>query len=353
MFDSIPGYEGTAAGGGGKKHKTILSAYLPPPMPSVPMPVPEYAASHPEWHNDIPSISEGRARQAFEEYISSKCCYSSAPVRDGIITNMESFNTYRYRLETFTESRSTKWSQEPYTGQRVDAGIQRPPGPWEIAAQPPSYFTDHKETIRVPYTSSVKKCNPCSGMGKKSCSSCTGTGSKVCSGCNGSRQRPNNESCNKCDYSGREKCSSCSGRGFHKCDTCDGKGQLLVFINLKVKWCTEKDDYVAQDSSGLRLEKLGKVSGKELFKDAQIMVYPVMGFPDVSVAQASERLVRDHQVKYTKNSRILQQRQTIELITITRVNYTWREKPYVYYVYGNELKVNADDYPATCCCSVM
>uniref|UniRef100_A0A8C1M792 Ssu-2 homolog, related sequence 1 n=1 Tax=Cyprinus carpio TaxID=7962 RepID=A0A8C1M792_CYPCA len=303
--------------------------------------------------NDIPSISEGRARQAFEEYVSSKCCYSSAPVRDGIITNMESFNTYRYRLETFTESRSTKWRQEPYTGQRVDAGIQRPPGPWEIAAQPPSYFTDHKETIRVPYTSSVKKCNPCSGMGKKSCSSCTGTGSKVCSGCNGSRQRPNNESCNKCDYSGREKCSSCSGRGFHKCDTCDGKGQLLVFINLKVKWCTEKDDYVAQDSSGLRLEKLGKVSGKELFKDAQIMVYPVMGFPDVSVAQASERLVRDHQVKYTKNSRILQQRQTIELITITRVNYTWREKPYVYYVYGNELKVNADDYPATCCCSVM
>ncbi|XP_026108137.1 protein SSUH2 homolog [Carassius auratus] len=148
MFDSIPGYEGTVAGGGG--------AYLPPPMPSVPMPVPEHAASHPEWNDNIPSISEGRARQAFEEYVSSKCCYSSAPVRDGIITKMESFNTYRYRLETFTESRTTKWSQEPYTGQRIDAGIQRPPGPWEIAAQPPSYFTDHKETIRVPYTSSIK-----------------------------------------------------------------------------------------------------------------------------------------------------------------------------------------------------
>ncbi|RXN19494.1 SSUH2-like protein [Labeo rohita] len=276
---------------------------------------------HKIWNN-IPSISEGRARQAFEEYVSSKCCYSSAPVRDGIITNMESFNTYRYRLETFTESRSTKWGQEPYTGQRVDAGIQRPPGPWEIAAQPPSYFIDHKETIRVPYTSSIKKCDPCSGMGKNSCSSCTGTGSKVCSGCNGSGKLPDNESCNKCDYSGHQK-------------------------------STEKDDYVAQDSSGLRPEKLGKVSGKELFKDAQIMVYPVMGFPDVSVAQASERVIRDHQVKYTKNSHILQQRQTIELITITRVNYMWKEKSYVYYVYGNELKVNADDYPATCCCSVM
>ncbi len=33
----------------------------------------------------------------------------------------------------------------------------------------------------------------------------------------------------------------------------------------------------------------------------------MMGFPDVSVAQASERLIRDHQVKYTKNAHILQQ----------------------------------------------
>ncbi|KAK7136297.1 hypothetical protein R3I94_014820 [Phoxinus phoxinus] len=342
MFDSYAGYEGTSGGEGG--------AYLPPPMLSVPMPE---ASSHPEWHDNIPSISEERAREAFEDYVSSKCCYSSGPVKDGVITNMESFNTYRYRLETFTESRSTKLSQEPYTGQRADAGIQRAPGPWEIAAQPPSYFTEHKETIRVPYTSSVKKCDSCGGMGTKPCPSCTGTGSKVCSWCNGSGQSPDNESCNKCNCSGREKCSSCSGSGVLKCNTCDGKGQLLVFINLIVKWSTEKDEYVAQDSSGLRLEKLVKVSGKELFRDAQIMVYPVLGFPDVSVAQASERLIRDHRVKYTKNSRILQQRQTIELITITRVNYTWKEKPYVYYVYGNELKVNAEDYPASCCCSVM
>lgn len=35
---------------------------------------------------------------------------------------------------------------------------------------------------------------------------------------------------------------------------------------------TERDDFVAQDSSGLRPEKLRKVSGKELFRDAQITV---------------------------------------------------------------------------------
>ncbi|XP_051524316.1 protein SSUH2 homolog [Myxocyprinus asiaticus] len=344
MFDSIPGYEEIVAGGGG--------GYLPPPMPCVPMPLPE-PANQPEWQNRIPSISEERACEAFAEYVSNNCCYSSAPVREGIITNMETFNTYRYRLETFTESRSTKWCQEPFTGQRVDAGIQPAPGPWEIAVQPPVFFTKHKQDVRVPFTSSVKKCNSCQGMGSNPCSSCSGAGNKVCSVCSGSGHRPDNESCNNCDYSGHEKCSSCGGSGSHKCKTCDGRRQLLVFINLKVKWSTEKDDYVGQQSSGLNVHNLESVSGKELFKDAQYMLFPVHGFPDVAVAQASERLIRDHQMKYGKTSRILQQRQTVELIPITKVNYMWKEKSYVYFVYGNEFKVNADDYPATCCCSVM
>ncbi|CAM4718860.1 unnamed protein product [Leuciscus chuanchicus] len=343
MFDTVPGYEGTVAGGGG--------GYLPPPMPTVPMPVPEQAPSPPDWH--IPSISEERAREAFATYVSSKCCYSSGPVKDGVITNMESFNTYRYRLETFMESRSTEWSQEPFAGQPVDAGVQPAPGPWQIAAQAPAFFQDHKQTIRVPYTSSVKNCHLCLGMGRNPCNACTGAGNKVCWVCNGSGFRQSNDRCTHCNGRGRENCSSCSGNGSCQCDTCHGKRQLIVFINLNVKWSTEKEDFVAQDLSGLRVENLEKVSGKELFKDAQYMVYPVMGFPDFSVAQASERLVRDHQVKYAQTSRILQQRQTIELIPITKVSYMWKGKSHVYYVYGNEFQVNADDYPATCCCSVM
>uniref|UniRef100_A0A8C2FV51 Ssu-2 homolog, related sequence 1 n=1 Tax=Cyprinus carpio TaxID=7962 RepID=A0A8C2FV51_CYPCA len=297
MFDTVPGYEGTVAGGGG--------GYLPPPMPSVPMPVPEQAPNPPVWH--IPSISEDRARQAFSTYVSSKCCYSSAPVREGTMH----------------------------------------------LAQPPAFFQEHKQTIKVPYTSSVKNCHLCLGMGRNPCTKCAGAGNKVCQMCNGSGYRHSNDRCTHCNGRGRENCSSCSGSGSCQCDTCRGKGKLLVFINLNVKWSIEKDEFVAQDSSGLRVKKLEEVSGKELYKDAQYMVYPVRGFPDASVAQASERLVRDHQGKYAQTSRILQQRQTIELIPITKVNYMWKGKPNVYYVYGNEFKVNADDYPATCCCSVM
>lgn len=46
------------------------------------------------------------------------------------------------------------------------------------------------------------------------------------------------------------------------------------------------------------------------------------------------------------------QRQTVELIPVTKVQYKWKGDSHVYYVYGNENKVSAD-YPATCCCVIL
>ncbi|KAM6925114.1 protein SSUH2 homolog [Xenentodon cancila] len=342
MFDSMPGYEGTVAGGGG---------FLPPPMPAYPAPQPTPGPQQPHWN--IPSISEGTAREAFALFASSKCCYSSGPAKDGVITNMKQFNTYRYRLETFTESRSTEWNHEPYIGQPVDAYSQPPPGPWDIPAKTPSFFMDNKQKIKVPYTSSVKSCHSCVGMGRKPCKDCAGAGNKVCWVCNGSGCRHGNDRCHHCSGRGRENCSHCHGQGSKQCDTCLGKQQLLVYINLTVKWTNNSDDYVVEQSSGLQVASLSKVSGKELYRDSQYLVYPVMGFPDPQVVQASQRLVSDHQGKYCQTSRVLQQRQTIELIPVTKVTYSWKEKSHIYFVYGNEFKVNADNYPATCCCSVM
>ncbi|CAG6021585.1 unnamed protein product [Menidia menidia] len=342
MFDSVPGYEGTVIGGGG---------FLPPPMPAYPAPQPSPGPDQPTWN--IPSISEETAREAFILFASSKCCYNSSPAKDGVITNMEAFNTYRYRLETFTESRSTEWTHVPYHGQPADAFTQSPPGPWDIPAKAPSFFADDKQLIKVPYTSSVKNCHTCLGMARQPCKDCSGAGNKVCWVCNGSGFRHGDDRCHHCNGRGRENCGRCFGQGSKQCDTCNGKGQLLVYINLTVKWTNNSDAYVVEQSSGLQLENLSKVSGKELFRDSQYMVYPVMGFPDTSVVQASQRLVNDHQGKFSQSSRILQQRQTIELIPVTKVTYTWKGETHIYFVYGNEFKVNADNYPATCCCSVM
>ncbi|XP_023812448.2 protein SSUH2 homolog [Oryzias latipes] len=342
MFDSMPGYEGTVAGGGG---------FLPPPMPAYPGPQPTPGPEQPNWN--IPSISEDTAREAFMLFASSKCCYSSAPAKDGVIINTEAFNTYRYRLETFTESRSTEWRQEPYSGQTVDAYAQPPPGSWDIPANSPSLFVDGRQCIRVPYTSSLKNCDSCVGMGRKPCKYCAGAGNKLCRLCNGYGFRIGFNRCYHCNGRGRENCNHCNGQGSRMCEICNGKRQFLVFKILNVKWTNNIEDYIVEQCSGLQLKNLRKVSGKELLKESQPMVEPVMGFPDPNVVQASQRLVNEHQGKYRQTSRILRQRQTIELIPVTKVAYTWKEETHIYFVYGNELKVSADNYPATCCCSVM
>uniref|UniRef100_A0A3B4EYX8 Protein SSUH2 homolog n=1 Tax=Pundamilia nyererei TaxID=303518 RepID=A0A3B4EYX8_9CICH len=315
MFGNVPGYEGTVPGGGG---------FLPPPMPMEPVAPPQPAPENPEW--SIPSLSENAAREALKEFVSSHCCYGDAPVTQGVITSMEPFNTFRYRLETFTESRSTDWAHKPHEGEPADFYAQPAPRPWEVQATPPKLFSDHTEKIRVPYTSSVKQCHTCNAAGTEQCKECSGSGKKTCPMCNGAAK--SDPACTHCNGTGKDRCTKCNGSGKKQCETCKGKRQLLTYIELKRCEYCELNSCFSQ-------------------------VYPLLGFPNPAVSQASERLIKEHQTKYGKTSRILQQRQTVELIPITQVNYKWKDKSYVYYVYGNERKVSADDYPETCCCVIL
>ncbi|XP_035008803.2 protein SSUH2 homolog [Hippoglossus stenolepis] len=337
MFNNVPGYEGTMAGGGG---------FLPPPMPLEPVAPPQPGPVPDNWC--IPSLAEDVAREAFKSYASSHCCYSESPATDGVITSMEPFNTYRYRLETYTESRSTEWAQKPHEGEAADFYTQTAPQPWEVPVTAPSLFTDHKQEIRVPFTSSIKDCNICHSSGTMPCEECDGKGHKECWACHG-----NDETCSTCKSTGQESCKKCDGNGTQNCKTCNGKRQLLTFIQLKVEWTNHVEDHLVEQNIGLKVDDLSSVSGKELFKNNQYLLYPLLGFPNPAISEASDRLLKDHQAKYAQTSRILQQRQTVELIPITQVNYKWKGDSHVYIVYGNEHQVSADNYPATCCCVIM
>ncbi|XP_041639282.1 protein SSUH2 homolog isoform X2 [Cheilinus undulatus] len=341
MFGSVPGYEGTVAGGGG---------YLPPPMPLEPVAPPQPGPAPDDW--SIPSLSEDVARDAFKSFASSNCCWSKAPADDGVITGMEPFNTYRYRLETFTESRSPEWAHKPYEGEPADFYTQTAPRPWEVQATPPSLFTSHTENIRVPYTSSIKDCHTCHASGTMPCVECRGDGYKACWVCNGSGSKMDGN-CAHCNGTGKDSCTECDSRGTKECETCKGKRQLLTYINLKVEWTNNVEDHVVHQNSGMNADDLRSVTGKELFKNNQYLLYPLLGFPNPDMAAASERLIKDHQSKYAQTSRILQQRQTVELIPITKVNYKWKGDTHLYYVYGNENRISADNYPATCCCVIQ
>ncbi|XP_015243535.1 protein SSUH2 homolog [Cyprinodon tularosa] len=338
-FPNIPGYEGIAGG-----------AALPPPIPLQPVTPPQPAPTPDDWK--IPELSEEEARAAFKDYVESQCCYRSGPAEEGVITSLESFNTYRLRLETFTESRKTEMAEKPYEGEMADFYAQPAPTPWQVQANTPNLFKEDTQEIRVPYTSSIKECNPCRGEGKIPCEDCNGNGYKPCRICNGSGNN-DNQRCLSCDGTGKDSCSKCNAEGKKKCKTCNGKKQLLTFIKLTVKWTNNKDIHVEEQNCGLNSNKIESVNGKELFTTSQNRVYPLYGFPNPAIAEASDRLIKEHQSKFEQTTRILQQRLTVELVPVTKVNYKWKDNIHVFYVYGNERKVSAEDYPETCCCVIL
>ncbi|KAM9443986.1 protein SSUH2 homolog [Clarias gariepinus] len=334
---NIPGYEGIGGG------------FLPPP-PIQPMPTPE---SQPAQDWNIPALSKEAAQKVFHEYVESKCCYSSTPARDGVITNVEAFNTYRYRMETFTESRQTKWDTKPYDGEPSKSQTLVVPNPWEIPVKVPAMFTNHTQEVAVPNTSSVKQCETCTASGKCVCPQCNGAKYITCTLCKGSEHRPEQQTCIKCSGRGKSSCSKCLSSGEVECDTCKGKKKLTMYIKLTVEWKNNTDDFVVEQSSGLDKSKLSEVNGKTVFKDTNLMVYPLSRFPERNLAEASERIVNEHYKKFSQTGRIMQQQQRIELIPINKVTYQWQGKDYVYFVYGNEQKVKAIDYPETCCCTII
>lgn len=64
---------------------------------------------------------------------------------------------FQYKLETFTESRSTKKKKKPYKGGHVDGPENGPaPLPWQIKCEPKKLFKDDKIKKEVPHTAKVK-----------------------------------------------------------------------------------------------------------------------------------------------------------------------------------------------------
>ncbi|XP_044878802.1 protein SSUH2 homolog isoform X2 [Mauremys mutica] len=327
---------------------------LPPPADQLPEG--EHSDSIPpqtEW--SILAISDHVAREALVQYIANKCCYRIAPAKRMVVQNLTPLNTFRYRLQTFTETRETFPISEPYNGGFVDSSDVAPaPAPWAIVVDAPPLFTDCEMHIPVPHTYSVQDCPNCQGHGKNQCHLCSGSGKRRCTACNGTGwQDSSNQSCLFCSGSGKRCCSDCHGGGWQKCIRCSGKGLLLYHSELTITWKNSVAEYVVDKNFGFPIYHLQEVTGKEIFSDENQVVYPIVNFPEPAIDRGSESCIAQHQMQFASNSRILRQKQTIELIPLTKVEYEWRGKVYSFCVFGNENKVYTEDYPAKCCCSVM
>ncbi|XP_075178177.1 protein SSUH2 homolog [Anomaloglossus baeobatrachus] len=299
-------------------------------------------------------ITEAAAKQAFHEYGNSKCCYGSSPAKDMTTAELQPFNTYRYSLETFTESRTCEWITEQYTGQHVDAtNAGSVLQPWEIPVVVPDMFKDGTQTMKVPNTTSVKTCPHCKGMGKNMCLKCHGTGRIQCMWCNGTGRRLQMEMCQQCYGIGTESCRMCNPSIIQNCVTCTGKGQVLTYLQLSTTWKNNKYQFISDDYSEFSPDLFHAVHGERIHTDEQLSASPLSNFPDATITWASQNALDQHRMQFSSSCRVLRQRQCVELLPLTKVQYVWKGKKLSYFVYGTENKVFVQNYPQKCCCAVM
>ncbi|EHB13909.1 hypothetical protein GW7_19498 [Heterocephalus glaber] len=316
----------------------------------------------------VPVVTEELAREALLSFVNSKCCYGSAAAGALVIQELRQQTLFRYRLETFSESRLSEWTFQPFTNHLVD-GPHRGTSPklWDIKVQVPAMFQEDTRKSQVPHSSLVKDCHKCCGHGRYKCSGCHGAGTRT----RGPWELPGPASY-RTVLTVALRCSMCSGRGSKTCSTCKGERKLVHFVQLVTMWRNSLFEFVSEPHLDCPRELLAKAKGENLFRDENSVVrralwagagssgqcggcshrqvYPIVDFPLRDISLASRRGISQHSAALASRGRILQQRQTIELVPLTEVHYWYQGKTSVYYIYGTDHQVYAAAYPAWCCC---
>ncbi|NXG36014.1 SSUH2 protein, partial [Dromaius novaehollandiae] len=290
----------------------------------------------------VPPMTEAAARMALLRFASAKCCYGTKAAGELVIQELKPLAVYRV-------SPSPSAARPAWSPSHSDAG-PRGNGFGAVLDVPPP-FRERTRRLRLPRAALVKECHGCRGHGRSKCSVCHGAGWTRCVTCKGSRRRLKQQKrCQLCSGTGRRRCNTCSGRGSKTCTTCQGEKKLQHFEQLVITWRNNVFEFVSEHQLDFPGELLSRVNGENVFRDENVQVFPIVDFPEPEISLASQRAVAEHRAALAASSRILQQRQTIELIPVTEVRCRHAGKPYVYYVYGLEEEVYARDYPARCCC---
>ncbi|XP_056885526.1 protein SSUH2 homolog [Takifugu flavidus] len=231
----------------------------PPPPAYTPQPEANRNTLVPDVR--VPKVSEDQAREALLRFVESRWRYSSKPARNLAFRQLQALTVYRYRLETYTETRTSSWQFEVYNGQPVDgAEFGVSPPPWEIPVPPPQIFTDRVETLRVPHSSIVKKhCILCHGRGHRRIPGNHKRASKT-------------RICTSCHGRGRKRCSFCQGRGFKTCSACQGSQNLVHYIQLTVTWKNNVSVFIPDRQPDFPDQNFEKVSGEPFFLDENTLV---------------------------------------------------------------------------------
>nr|CAB3266622.1 protein SSUH2 homolog [Phallusia mammillata] len=307
----------------------------------------------------ISTLTADDAQDALVAYVAQQCCYGSGAAKKMDIKDIQSTSALHYTLETFTESRSTKWHYVPYTGGFVDGPHVGPaPGPWDISCPFSSLFLTEVKKMEVPHTASVRNCHVCYGRGFNRCWKCLGRGRVRCSWCQGSGHRHEMRDgrsqrvhCHSCHGSGRKRCVTCVGTGCVRCRECQGYGKIKQFIQLTVKFTNRLSDHIVERTD-MPDHLIRDVTGDVVFEQTAQRVAAIEGFNEQEINRRASEIVGAHATSWP-NERILQQRQKLCSVPVYECRFKYSDKEGRFWVYGNQRAVFTTDYPHTCCCCTI
>ncbi|XP_064607089.1 protein SSUH2 homolog [Liolophura sinensis] len=332
------------------------------PVPPLVLPQPPSGDPPGMEFDQIANLNKEQCREAMLNYVSEHCCFGKKAARQMEINKILPLSALHYTLETFCENRSTGYVFRPYQGGFVDGpeyGI--PPLPWQIPCTFDQMFHDHTKKIEVPHTAVLKRCHGCHGHGWLRCHRCQGRGQVRCGFCHGrgntqryDRDRGHyNAPCNTCGGDGHKRCGRCSGDGRITCSVCQGFKRLKCYIELTVAFVNNYDDHILEKTD-MPDELVRHVGGTVIMEQTLPFVWPITSYPIAEICNASARLVSDHRQRFAAQKQI-SQRQQLRAVPVTEVLYQWKDASFRFWVYGNERKVHAPEYPQQCCwgCTIL
>uniref|UniRef100_A0A8B9ZJJ6 Ssu-2 homolog n=1 Tax=Anas platyrhynchos TaxID=8839 RepID=A0A8B9ZJJ6_ANAPL len=224
----------------------------------------------------VPPLTEAAARTALLRFVATRHCYGSRAAAELHIQELRPHVTYRVRTP---RGSAGSW---PASKCCLQPPGDIPPDLWDVEVGVPPLFQGQTRRCRVPCSALVRECHRCHGRGRSQCGACHGAGRARCVTCRGSRRRLKQQKrCQLCSGTGRSRCSTCSGRGSKTCTTCQGEKKLRHFRQLVITWRNNVFEFL-----------LSKVSGENIFQDENVVVCPIVDFPEPAISRASRRAIR-------------------------------------------------------------
>ncbi|CAK9057591.1 Putative pentatricopeptide repeat-containing protein At1g12700 [Durusdinium trenchii] len=258
------------------------------------------------------------------------------------------------------------------------------PSMWNIQVKQMKNFEESKKY----YTDVVAKCGKCTGTGKLSCEPCNGQGWSWCKDCRGEKWmwcpqcdgrafkdtkgkgkgRPASETIDHCDHcrsTGFVSCRLCEGWGWKdckkchhgtvSCKKCDGYGDVVNYQQLTVQHSNiVLERKLDESGSSPTMSELREAQGSSKFFKAKVLESGEV-VKEISVQRLKElvnQLLKEAQTK-NKGGQLHFQQLMVKSLPACRVDAVYGNKAFQYLVYGEEMRVNAEDYPQQCCCSLQ